>query len=162
MNKPLQRLARRYTATLKQYLTDEQEAALEQGYELGRAAIAGKFGILDMARVYMEAREKLLTPAVVAKNGGRALKSAGAFFLQSLSPFEATHRGFGETNVRLQERNRELEAEIKERRRAEAALRRSEKHYHQLFNEARAMQENLRSLSNEILHTQEEERKRIS
>lgn len=162
MNKNLQRLARHYTATLRKYLADEQEALLEQAYELGRAAIAGKFGILDMVRIHMEAREKLLTPAVVAKNGGRALKSAGIFFLQSLSPFEATHRGFREMNLKLQERNRELETEISERKRAEDALRQSEKHYHRLFNEAQAMQENLRDLSNKILHTQEEERKRIS
>ncbi|HEY2329656.1 MAG TPA: histidine kinase [Verrucomicrobiae bacterium] len=162
MNKNLQRLARRYTATLKRYLADEQEAGLEQAYELGRAALAEKFGVLDMARIHMEAREKLVAPAVVAKNRGRALKSAGIFFLQSLSPFEATHRGFGEMNSRLQERNQELEVEIGERRRAEAALRRSEEHYHRLFNEAQAMQENLRSLSNKILHTQEEERRHIS
>lgn len=162
MNKNLQRFARRYTANLKRYLADEQEAGLEQAYELGRTAIAGKFGILDMARVHMVAREKLLTPVVVARNGGRALKSAGIFFLQSLSPFEATHRGFGEMNSRLQERNRELELEIGVRQRTEDALRQSEKHYQRLFNEAQAMQENLRKLSNKILHTQEKERRSIS
>jgi len=162
MNNAFQRLAQQYTATMERYLADEQEALLEQAYELGRAAIAGKFGLLDMVRVHMEAREKLLTPAVVAGNGGRSLKSAGIFFLQSLSPFEATHRGFGETNLKLQERNLELEEEINVRKQVEDALRQSEKHYHRLFDEARAMQENLRNLSNKILHTQEEERKRIS
>ncbi|MBW8865551.1 MAG: sensor histidine kinase, partial [Verrucomicrobia bacterium] len=84
------------------------------------------------------------------------------FFLQALSPFEATHRGFGETNLKLQERNRELEEEINVRKQVEDALRQSEKHYHRLFDEAQAMQENLRNLSNKILHTQEEERKHIS
>jgi len=162
MSKSLHQLARRYTATLEQYLADDQEAILEQAYELGRMAIANRFGILDMVRVHMEALEKLLTPDVVVKDGSRALKSAGTFFLQSLSPFEATHRGFCETNVKLQQRNHELEAEIAERRRAEDALRQSEEHYHQLFNEAQAMQENLRELSNKVIHTQEEERKRIS
>jgi signal transduction histidine kinase len=90
------------------------------------------------------------------------LRAAEAFLLEALSPFEATHRGFREMNDRLQERNRELEGEIKERKRVEAALRESETHYHRLFNEARAMQESLRDLSNEILRTQEDERKRIS
>jgi signal transduction histidine kinase len=162
MNNHLQRLARHYAATLEQYLANDQEALLEQAYQLGRVAIASRFGILDMARMHMEAREKLLTPAVVNCNHGRALWSAENFFLQALSPFEATHRGFGETNVKLQERNRELEAEIGERKRAEAALRQSKRHYYRLFNEAQAMQENLRNLSNKILRTQEEERKRIS
>jgi signal transduction histidine kinase len=41
-------------------------------------------------------------------------------------------------------------------------LRESERHYRQLFDQASLMQENLRRLSNEILHVQEEERKRIS
>ena len=49
--------------------------------------------------------------------------------LESLSPFEAMHRGFRETNIMLQKQNRELEAEIRERKRAEQALRQSEKHY---------------------------------
>jgi signal transduction histidine kinase len=88
---------------------------------------------------------------------------------EALSPFEATHRGFRETNVQLQQlnavlgkRNCELENEITEKRRAEEALRQSGVHYRQLFNEAQTMQENLRNLSNKVLYVQEEERKHIS
>jgi signal transduction histidine kinase len=140
-NKNLPRLARRYAATLRKYLANEQEAVLEQAYELGRAAIAGKFGVLDMARVHLEAREKILRLDIGGKNCKRISKHAGTFFLQTLSPFEATHRGFGETNLQLQKRNRALEVEVTERKR---------------------MEENLRCLSNQLLHAQEEERKRIS
>jgi signal transduction histidine kinase len=140
-NKNLRRLARRYAARLRKYLANEQEAVLEQAYELGRAAIAEKFGVLDMARVHLEAREKFLRSDTGGQNRERISKRAGTFFLQTLSPFEATHRGFGEMNHKLQERNRALEREIAERKR---------------------MEENLRCLSNQILHVQEEERKRIS
>lgn len=160
--KPLQKLARRYATMLRKYLANEHEAVLEQAYELGRAAIAGRFGVLDMARVHLEARENFLRSDVSGKNCRRISKLAGTFFLQTLSPFEATHRGFGEMNFKLQERNRELEAEISKRKRVENALRQGEKHYQRLFNEARAMQENLRNLSNKILNTQEDERKRVS
>ena len=52
--------------------------------------------------------------------------------------------------------------DITERKRAEEALRKSEGHYRDLFNEARVMQEKLRELSSKIIHAQEEERKRIS
>jgi len=162
MTNHLSRLARGYVVTLQRYLADEQEAALAQAYELGRDAIAKGFGVLDMARVHQEAVAKLTRPAAGTKDEERVLKASEIFRLESLSPFEATHRGFREMNLKLEERNRDLEAEINERKRVEAALRQSEKHYHRLFNEARAMQESLRDLSNRILHTQEEERKRIS
>lgn len=121
---------------------------MEEAYELGRAAIAAGFGILDMARVHLEAREKLLRSEAGGKHYARISKLAGAFFLQSLSPFEATHRGFRETNAELLQRNQELAAEIVERRRAENALRESE--------------EALKELSRKILHTQEKERQHIS
>src|SRR6266446_223235 len=94
----------------------------------------------------------------------------------SLSPFEVTHRGFRETNLKLHEliqtleqrhaeladANRELQSEIVERKRTEAALRESEEHFRQLFTEAKRMHENLQNLSRRVLHVQEEERKRIS
>jgi signal transduction histidine kinase len=162
MNSQLHRLARRYAATLRKYLKHEQEAVLEQAYELGRTAIAQKLGVLEMARIHCMALRQLLQSPVFQKDCRRVLSAAEIFLLESFSPFEATHRGFGELNVSLQKRNRELEAEITERKRAEDALRRSEQHYQRLFNEAQAMQENLRDLSNKILYTQEEERRRIS
>src|SRR5258707_1989735 len=162
MNNSMHGLARSYAVTLEKYLEDEQEAVLEQAYQLGRSAIAQKLGVLDVARVHHEALEKLLRSPPGGGSDGCVLKTAETFLMQSLSPFEATHRGFREMNVKLQERNRELEAEISERKRAEHALQQSKKRYHRLFDEAQAMQESLRNLSNKILRTQEEERKRIS
>jgi len=162
MNNPMHKLARFYAVTLQKYLENEQEAVLEHAYELGRTAIAQELGVLDVARIHQEALGKMLGSPAGRGSDGRLLKSAETFLLQSLSACEATHRGFREMNVKLQERNRELEAEIGERRRAESALQQSKKHYHRLFNEARAMQQSLRNLSNKILRTQEEERKRIS
>jgi len=52
--------------------------------------------------------------------------------------------------------------DMTERKRNEEALRQSEEHHRRLFNEARVMQERLRSLSNQILNVQEEERRHIS
>jgi PAS domain S-box-containing protein len=52
--------------------------------------------------------------------------------------------------------------DIRERKQAEIALRESREHYIKLFQEARAMEENLRRLSNKVLTAQEEERKHIS
>src|SRR5271170_141700 len=58
--------------------------------------------------------------------------------------------------------NRELKREIVRRQKGEAALKKSEAHYAQLFEQSRHMQEQLRHLSRQLLLTQEEERKRIS
>ncbi|HVS52570.1 MAG TPA: PAS domain S-box protein [Opitutaceae bacterium] len=52
--------------------------------------------------------------------------------------------------------------DIRERKQAELALRESREHYIKLFNEARAMEENLRRLSSQVITAQEEERKHIS
>ncbi len=52
--------------------------------------------------------------------------------------------------------------DIRQRKQAEMELRESRAHYIKLFQEARAMEEDLRQLSNKILTAQEEERKHIS
>ena len=176
MNQRLRKLARSYSATLRTYLAEREESCLEQAYEIGRRAIAGGLGVLDMARLHQEALQDVLGTALCGPEQRQALRGAEEFFLESLSPFEATQRGFRETNFKLQQLiamleqrnveladiNRELGVEIDERKRTERALRQSEEHHRELFNQARRMEENLRSLSNQILHAQEEERKRIS
>jgi PAS domain S-box-containing protein len=126
MKAPARRLARRYAATLRQFLVRRQEAVLERAYELGRAAIGQGLGVLDLARIHQEALGQRLRAAAKGSQRRQAWKTAEIFFLQALSPFEATHRGFRETNNKLQERNRELQEEILERLRAEKALFTSE------------------------------------
>jgi signal transduction histidine kinase len=162
MNDLRHKLSRRYLATLQKYLTEGREAVLEEAFELGRTAIARGLGVLDMARIHEKAIEHLIRPMLVMEGQELVLKAKETFLLEALSPFEAAHRGFRETNVKLQERNRELEIEIGVRKRAEEALRESKEHFRELFIRARRMEGNLRNLSNQILHVQEEERKRIS
>lgn len=172
----LSHLTRRYATILRKFSANKDEASLEKAYALGRAAIAGEFGILDMARLHQQALSNLLRPALDANKSTPIVRAAETFFLESLSPFEATHRGFRETasdlqrvvttlekkNEELSVINRTLSDEIDVRKRTERALRDSEEHYRELFNNARAMEERLRKLSNQVLHVQEEERKRIS
>lgn len=162
MNNHLRKLEQCYAVSLRRFVENQQEASLEQAYELGRKSIAKGMGVLDMARVHQDSLGRMFCSPPAAKIDKRVLTASGTFLWELLSPFEAAHRGFREMNCALQERNRELEQEIRERKKAEEALRQSEKHYRRLFNEAQAMQENLRNLSGKILFTQEEERKRIS
>lgn len=143
-------LTRRYAASLRRYLADREEAGLEKAYGLGRLAIAQGLGSLDLARIHHDALCRLM--ADVRTNGRRRIiwGAARNFFLESLSPYEATHRGFSETNVKLQQAvaalagrnaelgkiNRTLKAEIGERRRVEQALRESERRFSLLIETA--------------------------
>ena len=58
--------------------------------------------------------------------------------------------------------NQKLELEITHRKAVEAALRQSERQQGELLDQSRAMQEQLRQLSRQVLEAQENERKRIS
>lgn len=58
--------------------------------------------------------------------------------------------------------NQKLELEITHRKAVEAALRQSERQQGELLAQSRAMQEQLRQLSRQVLEAQENERKRIS
>ena len=62
----------------------------------------------------------------------------------------------------LTDTNQGLNLEIARRRTVEQALQKSEQHQSRLLRQSRQMQEQLRQLSHQILHAQEEERKRIS
>jgi len=64
--------------------------------------------------------------------------------------------------VELAASNLELSLEITQRKAAEEALRKSERHYSQLLEKSDRLQGQLRRLSRQILSAQEEERKRIS
>ncbi len=141
MNSRFNRLARRYGAALARYLIDGREARLEEAFEIGRAAIAGGLGVLDMARIHEKARTEM--SRVSASRSERAESRRApleAFFLQALSPFEAAHRGFRETNLKLKrliatlknrntelaQINHRLEVEFRKRERTERALQVSE------------------------------------
>ncbi len=140
MNRRVSSLARQYTTTLQDYLVVQQETDLQQAYQLGREAIARGMGVLQMVRLHQQALASCLSLLPAAERT-RTLSAAETFFLETLSPFEATHRGFHEANQRLRQLNDTLE-----HRNAELA----------------ALNRSLCDLSSQILHVQEEERKRIS
>ena len=175
MTEHLSSIRTRYQSALSGYLSHPDEANLQKAYEFGREAMNAGCGIVDVIRMHHQALGSLMRAGRRAERTFTA-PAVEAFLLEVIAPFEAAYRGFGSARERLQningvlaERNEELalsnsnlEAEIKVRQRAEAALRESKNHYFLLFQEARAMEEDLRRLSAKMLTAQEDERRRIS
>jgi PAS domain S-box-containing protein len=108
-------LAREYGAVLRDYLNGTGEAALECAYELGRRALAEGLGALDMARLHHRALITSMPPTASSERVRAILAAAERLFVESMTPYEMTHRGFKETNV---------------------ALRASEARYRELFENA--------------------------
>lgn len=109
MNDSLSALVDPYARALQDYLDGAGEAALQRAYELGRQAIDGHLGVLDMAAIHHTALVRVLSPSRTPENGAQITQQAGAFFAESLSPFEMTQRGFQEAILKLRELNETLE-----------------------------------------------------
>lgn len=98
-----------YERALGTYLRHGGETSLKQAYELGRRALSEGRGILDVVGVHEQALEKIL------RNGHPAevVRHAGGFLVELLSPFEMTHRAFGDANDNLRRLNESLESETR-------------------------------------------------
>jgi len=111
MTATLYDLSDQYIGALRDYLRGGGETSLRQAYELGRRAMVEGLGVLEITVLYHQALAKALSHTLTATENTRVIQAGETFFLESLAPFEMTHRGFQETNTLLQdsdERYREL------------------------------------------------------
>ena len=106
-------LRRRYGAALETYLDGGGEAALERAYQLGRAALDQGLGIVDLAAMYHQALARLVRSKRPAEARAAAVEKSAGFFIESLSPFEMTHRGYQEAQRTLLRMNEMMEMEAK-------------------------------------------------
>jgi len=106
-------LGEQYRRALEDYLDDGGEAALARAYELGRKAAVDGLGVLEMAALHQEALRTCVLPLAALEVRAKAAEAAQAFFRESLSPFEMTHRASREANVALRRLNERLEEESK-------------------------------------------------
>jgi signal transduction histidine kinase len=165
-----------YRGALRDYLAHPDEATLRQAYELGRAALDGGLGDFDVIRLHHQA---LTDGALPDDEPAAAVQFAPAlenFLLEALAPFAAAQRDLRtarerleqfngvltERNAALASSNAQLGEEMDLHQETEAVLRQNEDRYRQLFQQARAMEENLREFSVQVLAAQEAERKRVS
>ena len=169
MNALTRKLTLRYCTLLRRYIAKTQEEVLAQANGLGRAAMAGGLGVLEMTRIHQTSMVQLLREADFAESQAAVMRTSETFLLEALSPFEMTYRGFQETNIRLQHlikdtenANCSLQREVNKRKQTEKILRAREHRMCELLSESQKLQENLRQYSRQILCIQENERRRIS
>ncbi|HKW87295.1 MAG TPA: ATP-binding protein [Candidatus Acidoferrales bacterium] len=105
----MRRLDDQYESALKSYLQEGGEPALKSSYDLGRQALAEGMGVLDLVALHQQALEQLSGSCVTVE----VLRRAGEFFAECISPFEMTHRAYGESNTALRHLNEALEEETR-------------------------------------------------
>ncbi|HEX3472292.1 MAG TPA: ATP-binding protein [Silvibacterium sp.] len=105
-------LERAYAKAFAEYLSMGNEGALHSGYEIGRAAQAYGWGILDMANMHHANIARVVARMNPAVSLAQDLDRAQQFFGESLSPYEMAHRGFRDATSALHRLNEMLEQEI--------------------------------------------------
>lgn len=112
-------LAGTYQLALSEYLRTPSEESLTLAYDLGRLALDQGLGVVDWATVHDEALVGLAETSFDAAD----LARAGAFFRESLSPFEMTQRGYAESHRWLERLNASLREQVAEKERLAGQLR---------------------------------------
>jgi two-component system sensor histidine kinase UhpB len=102
-----------YAANLQEYLAGAGETALKRAYEMARQAMADGVGVLEMAALHHEAMALVMRGTFKTESGSWRILAAETVFVESMSPFEMTHRAFRESNATLRLLNERLEEEAK-------------------------------------------------
>jgi signal transduction histidine kinase len=176
MKQKLTGLSQRYVTALRTHVKQGHQASLESARGLGSEALAAGLQTLDLAKLHEQTLITEVLPDCPAGKRAALIKQAGTFFTEAIIPIEKIHPGSREAAIHLNQivemlsqrtvelaaSNLELKQEIVQRKAMETALKKSEHHFSQLLEQSNRLQEQLRHLSRQILHAQEEERKRIS
>jgi hypothetical protein len=91
---PVDDLRRDYRPPFLSYLTNLDERGLSAAYDLGRRAMLGQLGLLELVRVHNEVYLDVVSEARTMTEAQALAQAASAFLLEALAPFEMTQRGF--------------------------------------------------------------------
>jgi signal transduction histidine kinase len=98
---------------LQDYLRQPGEMELRRAGELGLDAMLSGLGLPEMSAIHHESLGLCLSlPSLTAKEITRAVTTAGHFFAESLSPFEANRRELQRSNTALRYQNGKLEDQV--------------------------------------------------
>lgn len=108
-----QSLLRDYQAAMREHLSQPDEGTLQRAYQLGRKALDQGLGIVDTAELYHRALAAALRSARTPAECDKTVQALESFFVESLSPYEMTHRSHVEAHATLRHLNELLEDESK-------------------------------------------------
>jgi signal transduction histidine kinase len=170
------KFSKRYQAALLAYLKHGSKARLQPARGMGQQALTVGLQTLDLAKLHEQILVTQVLPGRPSGKRATLIKQAGIFFIEAIAPIEKIHRVPPEAALRLNKivgvlskrtvelaaSNLELSLEITQRKAAEEALKKSERHYAELLEKSNHLQGQLRQLSRQVISTQEEERRQIS
>ena len=113
MKAPAHDLEAQYCSALHAYIEKPEESALHRAYELGRTALDNGVGVLEMAALYHKAILSLLSNSAALPQASQLVRESETFLIESLAPFEMTHRGVRDANNSWRQLNELLEEEAK-------------------------------------------------
>ncbi|HET6372111.1 MAG TPA: phosphatase RsbU N-terminal domain-containing protein, partial [Candidatus Polarisedimenticolia bacterium] len=106
-------LQREYSEALRDYLVNPNEQALRRAYKMGRGTLTNGAGVLGIAALHHQALKEVM-PGLSAKiDEALLIKRAEEVFIESLMPFEMSHRAFRDATVVLRRMNERIEEEAK-------------------------------------------------
>jgi len=101
-----------YQRALADYLSGAGENALLRAYEIGRQAMTGGVGLLQIVTMHHDALQQTLA-RLLPERRANAIRSAEEFLVEVLSPYEISHQAVGEANAILRRLNQLLEEEAR-------------------------------------------------
>jgi Phosphoserine phosphatase RsbU, N-terminal domain len=95
--KPLERLRRNYRAAFLRFLPGRDEAALAEGYRIGRSAVTDGLTILDVVHVHHDVLREVLATSDPKQTDGLTATAAD-FLVEVLATYEMASRGYLENS----------------------------------------------------------------
>jgi len=106
-------LQQEYSDALRDYLVRPNEQALRRAYSTGRSTLSNGAGVLGIAALHHQAMKDVIPDLSAEIEEALLIKRAEEVFIESLMPFEMSHRAFREAIAVLRRMNERIEEEAK-------------------------------------------------
>ena len=113
MSKIRDDLQQEYSDALRDYLARPNEQALRRAYSMGRGTLTSGEGVLGIAALHHQALKDVIASLSATIDEALLIKRAEEVFVESLMPFEMSHRAFGDAITVLRRMNERIEEEAK-------------------------------------------------